>query len=133
MCLDTKDNVFSPLESSDFLMLLFKCNNVLQAETLELFLLNLLLIFVQHLCEQECIPVGCVLSAAVAIGGVSAPVHAGICLPRGVSAPVHAGICLSRGVSAPVHAGLCLPGGVCPSTCLDTHLPPVNRMTDRQV
>ena len=68
MCLDTKDNVFSPRESSDFLMLLFKCNNVLQAETSELFLLNLLLIFVQHLCEQECIPVGCVLSPAVAIG-----------------------------------------------------------------
>ena len=49
-------------------------------------------------CQQECIPVGCVPSAA---GGVSAPVHAGICLPSGVSAPVHAGICLPRGGCLP--------------------------------
>ena len=68
--------------------------------------------------------VGCVPSAAVAVcsgvGGLSAPVHAGICLPR-------------RG---------CLPGrGVCPSACWDMSAggclpsacwdPPVNRMTDR--
>ena len=44
--------------------------------------------------KQECIPVGCVPSAAVAVcprwclagGGLSAQVHAGICLPRGVEA-----------------------------------------------
>ena len=58
--------------------------------------------------NQESIPVGCVPSAAVAVGG------------GGVSAPVHAGICLPRG------------RGVCPSACWDTH-PPVNRMTDPQV
>ena len=84
--------------------------------------------------KQECIPVGCVLSTAVAVtgvclpqcmlgyvcpgedvcpsacwdmsAGVSAPVHAGLGLPLDVSASVHAGICLSRGVSAPVHAGI---------------------------
>ena len=43
--------------------------------------------------EQECIPVGCVLSAAVAILGG--------CLPRG---------CLPMGMSAQ--------GGVCPGDCL---------------
>ena len=43
-------------------------------------------------------------SAAVAVGGVSAPVHAGI-PAQGVSIPVHAGI-PARGMSAPVHAGI---------------------------
>ena len=38
-----------------------------------------------HVCvRQECIPVGCVLPAAVAVGGRSASVHAGIHLPPGV-------------------------------------------------
>ena len=52
----------------------------------------------------------------------------GGCLPQcmlgyawpGASAPVHAGICLPRGVSGPVHAGI-------------HTAPTVNRMTDRQV
>ena len=54
--------------------------------------------------EQECIPVGCVPSAAVVVsgGGVSAK---GGYLPGGVSL----GGCLPRGVSA---------GGVCPDTPL---------------
>ena len=41
----------------------------------------------QILLQQECIPVGCVPSAAVAVGGGSASVY-----PGGVSAQVHAGI-----------------------------------------
>ena len=84
-------------------------------------------------------------------GGVSAPVHAGICLPRGMSAPVHAGICLpggclsqcmlgyvcpgeclpAWGVSAPVHAGICLPRGVSVPVHAGIHPTPMNRMTDR--
>ena len=49
--------------------------------------------------RQECIPVGCVPSAAVAVGeGV------GVC-PGDVPKGVHAGICLPTG------------GGVCPSAC----------------
>ena len=74
--------------------------------------------------KQECIPVGCVPSAAVAIcwgggclpGGVSAQRG---CLPRGGVCP---GVCLPGGVSAQgagVSAGVCL---------ADT--PPVDRMTD---
>ena len=60
--------------------------------------------------KQESIPVGCVPSATVAVGGMYA-------WARGVSAR---GGCLSGG---------CLPGGgVC-----QTHPSPVNRMTDRQV
>ena len=49
---------------------------------------------------------------------MSAPVHAGMCLPGGGVCP---NACLdvsARGVSAPVHAGI--------------HTHPVNRMTDRQ-
>ena len=58
-----------------------------------------------NLEEQECIPVGCVPSAAVAVPG-------GVCLPGGVSACQRVsawqgrageGVCLPRGV--------CLPGG----------------------
>ena len=68
--------------------------------------------------EQECIPVGCVPSAAVAVcwrrGGVC--LHGGVC-PGGVSA--------WGGVSAQV---------VSARGCLtDTPIPPMNRMTDRQV
>ena len=72
--------------------------------------------------RQECIQVGCVLSAAVAVrGGVSA---------RGLSAQgggLPGGVYLGDvypsmhwaggGVSVPMHAGI--------------HTPPVNRMTDR--
>ena len=64
--------------------------------------------------RQEFIPVGCVPSAAVAVtGGSGVSVCQGVCLPRP-----------------------CLPGGVCPGgVCLreGVDLPPVNRMTDRQV
>ena len=44
--------------------------------------------------KQECILVGCVLSVAVAAGGVYPSMHWawGGVLPGGVSAPVHAGI-----------------------------------------
>ena len=65
--------------------------------------------------KQECIPVGCIPSAAVAIWG---------CLPKGVSASwgvclggVSALVgCLLRGVSAwgSVYPGECLPMGVHP-------------------
>ena len=88
--------------------------------------------------KQECIPVGCVPSAAVtvvsqhALGrgkmGVYTSMHwEGVCISactgQGVSA---------RGVSAGVVCpGGHLPGGVCPGGCLPhTPLPPVNRMTD---
>ena len=57
-----------------------------------------------HGYKQECIPVGCVPSAAVAVSGV--------CVPRG---------CL------PVGGGL--PGGVS-DIGGGVHLPPVDRMTD---
>ena len=57
--------------------------------------------------KQECIPVGCVPSAAVAVGGGAGCLPGGVC-PGDVSAW----------------------GGVCPSACWDTHPPPVNRITD---
>ena len=64
--------------------------------------------------QQECIPVGCVLSAGVAISGGSAQ---GGSAPGGVyPGGVSAWGCLPREVSAPVHAGI--------------YTPPVNRMTD---
>ena len=65
------------------------------------------------------IPVGCVPSAAVAVGGMSAPVHAGICVPMGDVCPS-----ASRDMSAQ--------GIVCASACWNTPTP-VNRTTDRQV
>ena len=56
---------------------------------------------VETINTQESIPVGCVPSTALAVGG--------------------------EGVSAPVHVGICLPGGgggfVCSSACWDTHTP----------
>ena len=59
--------------------------------------------------EQECIPVGCVPSAAggVCLGGVCPGAE---CLPGGVSA---------QG------------GMVCIPSCTEADIPPVNRMTDR--
>ena len=85
----------------------------------------------QHISKQECIPVGCVPSAAVAVGGgwgclegvCPGGVCPGGCLPGGVSAQgwgVSAwGLCVSqhalgrgclpRGcvcIPAPVHAGI---------------------------
>ena len=94
--------------------------------------------------KQECIPVGCVPSAAVAAGGGGVGVYpsmhwtggclpGGICLgavlpgggcgcvyPGGVAAR---GVCISQhalggGVSAPVHAGILSPV----DRILDTHL-----------
>ena len=57
--------------------------------------------------KQECIPVGCVPSAAVAVSGVGG-VCLGGCLPRGeLSAQ---GGCLSKGVVSA--QGGCLPKGV---------------------
>ena len=61
--------------------------------------------------RQECIPVGCVPSAAVAAGagGMYPSMHWAVgCLPRGVSAQ----------------------GRFCPDACWYTH-PLVNRITDR--
>ena len=99
---------------------------------------------------QECIPVGCVPPAAVAVRGGCLP-RRGICpegcLPRRVSASGYlpkGGClprwCLPRGVS--VQWGVCL--GVCVSQyALDRgvfapmhagiHTPSVNRMTDRSL
>ena len=58
------------------------------------FFSNFHAVFSKNLAKQECIPVGCVLSAAVAV-------CLGVCLPRGVSAwgCLPSG-CLPRGVSA---------------------------------
>ena len=71
--------------------------------------------------QQECIPVGCVPSAAVAM---CIPAYTG---QGGVSQ--HA---LGRGVYPSMHwAGGCLPRRVCVSQhALGKH-PPLNRMTDR--
>ena len=70
----------------------------------------------KKLSKLECIPVGCVPSAAVTIcwGGVSAY---GGCLPRGMGGDVFLGGCLPRVGCLPVGVclgGVCLLGGVCP-------------------
>ena len=73
-------------------------------------------------CEQECITVGCVPSAAVAVGGRGVSALGGVCLwgcpPGGVVYPggvYPAGVSAQGGVSqhaldigvfAPVHAGM---------------------------
>ena len=97
----------------------------------------------QKINKQECIPVGCIPSAAVVIlEGGGGDVCLGKCLPRGMSAQggvcpggVSAGGCPSRGVfiggvslgvsAQGVSVWGCLAGGVHPF--------PVNRMTDKQV
>ena len=66
--------------------------------------------------KQECIPVGCVPSAAVAICW-------GVCLPMGGSLPggvCPRGVCPERGVSVQgdVRPGGVCPWGVCPGGCL---------------
>ena len=78
---------------------------------------------IRILVQQECIPVECVPSAAVAVccGGVSA--RRG-CLPRGKASACRGGVCLvcpewclppGGGGSA---WGLSVQGGVCPRGCL---------------
>ena len=86
--------------------------------------------------KQECIPVGCVPSAVVAIGGGYLPggcqprggVCLGGCLPRGVSTwgGVYPGLCLPRVVS--VQRGCPSRGGVCPSAFWI--YPLIKRITD---
>ena len=62
--------------------------------------------------KQECIPVGCIPSAAVAARGVCIPACTGQgCIPA----------CTGQG-------GVYL-GGICPKGCLP-HTSPVNRITD---
>ena len=80
-------------------------------------------------CQGGVCPGGCLPG-----GGVSAPLHAWICLPRGYLPQCMLGYVCLGGMSAPLHAGICLPGGgvVCPSACWDTHTPPCEQ-NDRQV
>ena len=61
-------------------------------------------LYFNHILQQECIPVGSLLSAAVAVC-LGREVSAWGYLPRGVSAWGY----LPRG---------CLPGGICPGRCL---------------
>ena len=65
------------------------------------------------LIKQECIPVGCVASAAVAAGG--GVLTGGVWGGDGVVGCLPGGVCPGGGV-CPVHAGI--------------HIPPVNRITD---
>ena len=95
-----------------------------------LFWLVAIAVCYPKILKQECIPVGCVPSAAVAVcwgGGVSAQwgvcleggVCPGGCLPRGVSVRgcmPRAGGVSTWGVSAQV--GCLLWGEVCPGGCL---------------
>ena len=67
----------------------------------------------ERIPEQECIPVGCVLSAAVAMCIPE-------CIGQGVCASQHA---LGRGVSA---------GGGCIPACTGADMPPCEQ-NDRQV
>ena len=89
--------------------------------------------------KQECIPVGCVPSAALAVPGglprVGGLPRAGCrpeggCLPAWRSVSVCQGVCLPRGVHLP--RGVCLPrGDVClPRWGVSARHPPVNRITD---
>ena len=96
--------------------------------------------------KQECIPVGCVPSAAVAVCWGVCP---GGCLPRGNTWGMSAqgvsawgGVCRAGWLLGDVcWEGGCLLGGVCPGGCLPrgcvsqhaplADTPPVERMTDR--
>ena len=74
-------------------------------------------------CKQECIPVGFVPSATVAVSS------AGGCLVPGGSGPGGS----SPGRGCLVRGGIC-PGGSAPGgipACTEADIPPVNRMTDR--
>ena len=89
----------------------------------------------KNLKKQECISVGCVPSAAVAMSITTCTGQCGYipaCTGQG-------GVCIlactGQGVSA---QGGCLPGdfllrGVCIPACTEVDTAPVNRMTDRQV
>ena len=71
--------------------------------------------------HSRCIPVGCVPSAAVAVGGgvgVRVSAWVVVCPGRGVCVSQHA---LGRGVCAPVHVGIHTPP------------PPVDRILDTLV
>ena len=71
---------------------------------------------------QECIPVGCVSSAAGGVSGQGCLSRG--CLPRGcLPKGCLPGGCLPQGVGVSAHGSVCL-GGVCQN-------PPVNRITDR--
>ena len=63
---------------------------------------------IQNLYEQECIPVGCVPSAAVAVSSEGVSCLGGVCLPKGVSALD--GVCLGEVFA---QRGVCLGTGVC--------------------
>ena len=85
----------------------------------------------KSILKQECIPVGCVPPASVAVS------ERGVCPGgsawQGVSS-CQGGVCLPGGVYLPggdCPGGLCQ-GGVCPGRGV-CHTPPVNRMTDRRV
>ena len=83
------------------------------------FLLDRPVLYFNHILQQECIPVGSLLSAAVAVCLVGGSLPGGIC-PGGVCP---GGVCL--GVSAPGVSAWgylprgCLPGVICPGgVCL---------------
>ena len=76
---------------------------------MQFFALTIYSLFVT--VKQECIPVGCVLSAAVAILGR-------VCLAGGEGSPREGGVCLAGGS---VQGGVCLAGGVHP-LWTDRHL-----------
>ena len=83
--------------------------------------------------QQECIPVGCVPSAAVAARGClpGRDVWPGGCLPMGVSASVYT----DAGIHTPLpgrHSPGVWPGGMCIPACTEAH-PPVDRILDTRL
>ena len=78
--------------------------------------------------KQECIQVGCVPSTAVAVclrgvlpAGSAQGVSAWECV-----CPSACWDMFAKGVSAPVHAGICLPRGVCRPQCMLNDQPSVH-------
>ena len=81
--------------------------------------------------KQECILVGCVPSAAVAVSWGCLPSPGGV-LPSGGCFLL--GVLPSQGVSAPrgsASRGVSAPGGGGIPACTEADTPSVNRMTDR--